>query len=250
MKRNTKIVMLIWIGIIALIHISYLVIVRQFISTDSLIADYSKVFVLHHGITPETYNFLSTPRNIADHFIHSFCISQYFLFVHLWFGYTCYYEYIADRNQNRIKYLMKLEWFALWGMILPYIILWIGNSSDVFLFPVQKPIMVIYILLTKKSYLYAEELWRKRYWDYLTLIVILAPIILPFLIYSINFIIRYIKYRVNHCLDKKWKWWNIAYILFVFILISWTFDAMHYYKKIPRLPIYDRIFWPIYDMFS
>ena len=233
MKKKTGITgMLLFLGMTIIFQLVYYMWIRDMISNVG-------VFYSHLDGGPSG----TSPREVTDHFVCCVGFIHYFLFGYLYSVKRHYAENSHNGKNGKVKFWVGLEIFCQLGIFLSYLLLWIDNHILYYIdntywhWSVGGSTTTLFRYFCKKEMISDEYLWAEQYGDVFDLTVIIAPVFLMFLIYSIHFVFRLIQFKRHNRLHVIWAIWTVGFLLAIVLLAVRNFQQMgladwwHWYNE-------------------
>lgn len=201
-----------------------------------------------HGMSGEPLG--ETPRDVADHFVWCVALVHYFLFGYLYSVKKHYEAGNPQENKAKIKFWNGMEVRCQLGIFLSYYLVWMNNQIVCYFVGFERSWNLfssetaLYKYMTNKSIISNRYAWGEKYWNSFVLCLIIAPIILAFLIYSVHLVYRIIQFKHNDCLSILWAIRNVALLIAAMLL------AVRWFQLSKFDEYWNDIFWYGYNMVS
>ncbi|MDE6567576.1 MAG: hypothetical protein K2K70_07580 [Lachnospiraceae bacterium] len=178
--------------------------------------------------------FGTTTREVADHFVCCVGLVHYFLFGYLYSVKKHYAEKNLDGKNldgknGIIKRWIILEIFCQLGIFFSYFLVWIDSrivyhiNETIGYWHVGRSIQALYIFWGRKEIIPMGTAWVEQYGEIFDLTLIIAPVLLMLLIYSIHCVFRFIQFKRNDCFNMIWAVWTVVFFLVIIVFaVKWT----------------------------
>lgn len=162
------------------------------------------------------------PEEMSNRLADCFFGMNYLIFAYLFFEYKYYLAQTQklvpeEETEKSWHWLMKggICQIAALGV---YSLVWLAYSRESRL-PVDVPIRFARLYIQKHG---IELPMPEFFQSVINVIIILAPMSLYLLIYLFHVMLRWCQFRMQDCMDRKWRNWNLLYILGTAVLLVWA----------------------------
>ncbi|MCH5266813.1 MAG: hypothetical protein J1E62_00600 [Lachnospiraceae bacterium] len=176
-----------------------------------------------------------SPRDVADHFVCCVRVVHDFLLGYLYCVQRHYEEKSLKGQEGKIKFWVGMEVMCQLGIFVTYYLVWISNRILYYILDKDDWIVanwhvgtaetvIYYHLRDGKKIIPATYAWGEKYWNIFVLAIIIAPILLMMVIYSVHLVCRIKQFKRSGYLNKVWVIWNVVFVVvMVLVVVRWFY---------------------------